>query len=315
MSVTAQDQPATSPSKQRAAFAILLVGALLIAMSPIFVRWSEVGPTMTAFWRVFLAIAPLWFLLALEQRRRPETRAAGPSNRRDIALIGLAGLFFAGDLAFWHWSIQFTSVANSTLFANLQPIFVSLGAWILFRERMTSGFYLGGGLALAGAILLLGDSMRVGGETLFGDVLGIVTAAFYGAYILTIGRLRHRFTTLTIMVWSSIATSAILLPIALASGEALFPASATGWLVLFGLAFVSHAGGQGLIAYSMAHLPAAFSSVSLLIQPVAAAVFAWVLLTESLSGLQIAGGVVVLAGIALARRASLGATARPATER
>ena len=68
------------------------------------------------------------------------------------------------------------------------------------------------------------------------------------------------------------------------------------------LAWISHCAGQGLIAYSLAHLPAAFSSVSLLFQPVMAAVFAWILLAEPLVPLQIVGGVIVLFGIYLARR-------------
>ena len=87
-------------------------------------------------------------------------------------------------------------------------------------------------------------------------------------------------------------------------GEALLPASTTGWLVLLGLAWISHCAGQGLIASSLAHLPAAFSSVSLLFQPVMAAIFAWLLLAEPLVPLQVAGALVVLAGIYLARRGS-----------
>jgi drug/metabolite transporter (DMT)-like permease len=87
----------------------------------------------------------------------------------------------------------------------------------------------------------------------------------------------------------------------------LLPAGAQGWLVLLGLAWITHAGGQGLIAYALAHLPAAFSSVGLLVQPVMAAAFAWVLLGEPLVALQVAGGAVVLAAIYLAQRGSKGA--------
>jgi drug/metabolite transporter (DMT)-like permease len=96
----------------------------------------------------------------------------------------------------------------------------------------------------------------------------------------------------------------LLLPAALASGEVFFPQTTYGWLVLIGLALISHAAGQGLIAYALAHLPAAFSSVSLLLQPVMAALFAAVLLAEPLAALQIVGGLIVLAGIYLARRGS-----------
>ena len=84
----------------------------------------------------------------------------------------------------------------------------------------------------------------------------------------------------------------------------MLPVTGAGWLKLIGIALISHACGQGLIAYALAHLPAAFSSVSLLLQPVMAGVFAWVLLGEPLVALQIAGGVVVLAGIYLARKGS-----------
>jgi drug/metabolite transporter (DMT)-like permease len=112
--------------------------------------------------------------------------------------------------------------------------------------------------------------------------------------------------TLQLMAVTSTVTAGVLLPAALASGEVLLPGGATGWLVLLGLAWVSHAAGQGLIAYALAHLPAAFSAVGLLFQPVMAAAFAWLLLGEPLVALQVAGGAVVLAGIYLARRSSRG---------
>jgi len=96
------------------------------------------------------------------------------------------------------------------------------------------------------------------------------------------------------------------LPLALLSGENLVPATTRGWLVLSGLAFVSHAAGQGLIAYALAHLPAAFGAVSLLWQPVAAALFAFLILDEPLGAWQLAGAALVLSGIATARNASLG---------
>ena len=88
------------------------------------------------------------------------------------------------------------------------------------------------------------------------------------------------------------------------SGERFLPVDMRGWLVLIALALVSHIGGQGLIAFALAHLPAAFSSVSLLLQPVLAALFAWLLLGELLGPSQALGGALVLLGILIARRES-----------
>jgi drug/metabolite transporter (DMT)-like permease len=148
-------------------------------------------------------------------------------------------------------------------------------------------------------------SLAFSSTGLVGDALGLVTAMFYAGYILAVKALRDRGeTTLHLMAVTSTITALFLLPAALVSGETLLPATAFGWWILIGLALVSHAAGQGLIAYALAHLPAAFSSASLLSQPVMAALFAWVLLSEALVPLQLAGGLIVLAGIYLARRGS-----------
>ncbi len=283
----------------RLALLALLLGACGIAFAPIFVRVSELGPATTALWRVALALPVLWLWAAAG----PARHARRP-NRREKLLLMLAGLFFAGDLAAWHLSIHWTSVANATLLANAAPIFVTLGAWLLWRERPTGRFLAGLAVALAGAALLLGDSHALGGRNLLGDGFGLLTAVFYGAYILSVRRLRDRFSTATLMAWSGLGTFLGLLPVALLSGEPLLAYTAAGWAVLTGVALVSHCFGQGLIAYALAHLPAPFTSVSLMLQPALAALLAWLLLGEAMGAVQAAGAAVILAGILLARQGS-----------
>jgi len=277
----------------------LFAGAICIALSPIWVRISEVGPTASAFWRVCLAVPLLWILFfSLKTKETKSFRA------QQVPLL-LAGIAFAGDLAFWHWSIKYTSVANSTLLANLASIFVTLAAWLLWRQRPSRMFLAGLATALLGVILLVRASLDFSSTALLGDGLGVVTAVFYAWYLLSVKGLRDRGAgTLQLMAATTTITAVILLPVALASGEALLPGNAAGWLKLLGLAWISHAAGQGLIASALAHLPAGFTSVGLLLQPVMAACFAWMLLGEPLAALQIAGGAVVLAGIYLARRSS-----------
>jgi len=281
------------------ALGALLLGATCIALSPIFVRVSEAGPTATAFWRVALAVPPLWLLHALRREAAPRAYLA------KWPLLVAAGVAFAGDLGFWHTSIKLTSVANSTLLANLASLFVTLAAWIFLGQRPTRLFLAGLVAALAGVALLVNASLEFSGTALTGDALGVVTAVFYAGYLLAVKGLRDRGErTLHVMAVTSTISAVFLFPVALASGEQMLPSSLLGWGYLLGLALVSHAAGQGLIAYALAHLRAAFSSVSLLFQPVMAALFAWVLLGEALVPLQIAGGIVVLIGIYLARRGS-----------
>jgi drug/metabolite transporter (DMT)-like permease len=297
----AADDPTGARDRTRA-FAALLAGAAMIAFAPIFVRVAETGPVASAFWRTALAVPFLWIWARASWAKSSADRAP-PSPRLPV---DLAGFFFAGDLAVWHVSILYTSVANSTLLANLAPIFVTLGAWLLFGQRVTALFLVGMTLALAGAILLVGPSFSTAssGRALVGDGLGVLTATFYGAYMLAIARARERADTASIMARSTTLCALVLLPIALAFGDAMLPQTLSGWLVLLGLALLCQTAGQSLIAYAMAHLPASFSSVSLLVQPVLAAAYAWLLLEERIAPVQALGGVVVLAGILLARRGS-----------
>lgn len=277
----------------------LLLGATCIALSPIFVRLSEIGPTATAFWRVAFAVPALWLANLLG---RQGATARYPAK---WPLLIAAGVAFAGDLGFWHTSIKLTSVANSTLLANLASIFVTLAAWLVFRQRPSRLFLAGLAAALAGVALLVQSSAQFSRTGLLGDALGVLTAIFYAAYILAVKGLRDRGeAALRLMLVSSMISAVLLLPAGLVSGEQMLPSSVRGWAILAGIALVSHAAGQGLIAYALAKLPAAFSSVSLLFQPVMAALFAWVLLAEPLVPLQVLGGIVVLAGIYLARRGS-----------
>jgi len=288
---------APAPSRvETLAFLGLLAGGCAIAFAPIFVRLSDAGPVASAFWRTALA-APLLWLWTLRADPKPAPLPIGP-------LAG-AGLFFACDLGVWHWSITYTSVANSTLLANLAPIFVTLAGWVLFRKRVTRTFLVGMVASIAGMFILVGPNFSIGGTRLAGDALGALTAIFYAGYMLTIKSARDAGTsTARLMAWSTTITAVALLPVALLSPQPMLPQGVNGWLVLAGLALVSQVLGQGLIAYAFAHLPASLSSVSLLIQPVMAALFAWALFGEAIGAAQFVGGAVVLAGIWMAKRGS-----------
>lgn len=299
-----QDQtlPAAAARADRSALVALLVGAALIGASPIFVRLSELGPMATAFYRPFLAVPALALWMAAEARSGGTVRR--PAGWADYGRLLLAGAFFAGDLAFWHLSILHTSVANATLFANFAPIFVTVGGWLLFGHRVTRLYMAGMALSLLGAAVLAGGSLTMAPGNLLGDAFGIVTATFLASYILAVSRLRAGFSAATIMTWSSAGTALVLLPVAWLAGEQLVALTLAGWVVLLGLALLSHAAGQGLIAYALAHLPAGFSSVGLLFEPVAAALLAWLVLAEAVTPWQAAGGTIILWGIAVARRGS-----------
>ncbi|VDC20415.1 DMT family transporter [Pseudogemmobacter humi] len=291
--------PPTLSGQSKPALAALILGGMVIGASPVFVRLSEVGAVPTAFWRLALALVPLFFLA-----RRPGAGGeAKPRGLRQIWLVSLPGLILGTELMAWHISLHMTSVANSTLLVNMAPVFVALYSWLILRRPPGRLFLFALVLTLLGVVVLKGGPAALGDGHLAGDAVAIFAAALYAAYLVILTRVRETFAASVIMLWSTAAAALAVLPFALADGGALLPWTLAGWLVLFGLSWLSQAGGQSLIAWALAWLPATFSSLTLLLQPVVAALLAWAVLGEALTPWQAVGGVIVLAGIWTARLA------------
>jgi drug/metabolite transporter (DMT)-like permease len=178
---------------------------------------------------------------------------------------------------------------------------VAVIAWLRWRERPTVGFMVAVGFALLGMLLIVSPKFGHGGGAFVGDALGLGAAVFFGCYILVVARLRARYGTGIVMFNSTLVFSLLLLPLALS--QKFLPDTSTGWAVLAGCAAASQVFGQGLIAYALAHLPATFSSLGLLVQILGAAICARLVLGERLSVIQIVGGIVILGAITLARSA------------
>jgi drug/metabolite transporter (DMT)-like permease len=287
----------------------LLAGAAALGSSPILVRLSDLEPTATAFYRVALA-APA-FLLFPFLSGKPESFFQHPGKGWIVVLwLITAGGFFAVDLFCLHWSLRRTSVANSTLLLNFAPVFVSLGAWLVFRERPAPRAVLSYVIAMAGMVLLVGSASG-GREKLFGDALGLAAGAAYGAYLLVVSRFRYSVPTSVVMGVTTLSCACVLLPAALAMGESLLPGTLSAWATLLALALLTHAGGQGLLVFAMKYFAAFTSSVTLLLQPVVAACGAWIILNESLGFWQILGGAIVLFGILLCHDSTTRGAGKP----
>ncbi len=223
---------------------------------------------------------------------------------RDRTLLVLCGVFFAADLVALHFSIALTVAANSILFLNAQPIYVMVAAWLLLGERVTTRFALAAGVALLGAALLVSQSLELGGGHVAGDALGVLAGVCYAGFILTARRLRAAYSSATVNAWTCLAGCPLLLLASLFAGQGIVPGSTRGWLLMIGLGVISQALGQGLIVWGLAHLQAGLSSIVLLTAPVSAAIFAWLLLAEPLTPVQIGGMLIVLLGIQLAWRST-----------
>ena len=280
------------------AFLSLFIGAALLGTSAIFVRLSETSPSVTAFYRALFALPFLYFWLLTTNKNKGSVMI----ERKHFLILILAGVFFGIDMAIWNWSIKFTSVAHATLMANTAPIFVTLISYFYLRNKIESSFFRALFLAFSGVCIVILAGSGADSSRLLGDSLGLIAALFYASYILCIKRLTANIPPAYTLFYATLFTAIFLLPVAYLESKNLAPRTNEGWVILITYALVSQALAQGLITFGISKLSAHFSSLVLLIQPVAAAIYGWLIISESINIVQIIGGGIVLIGIYLSSR-------------
>jgi drug/metabolite transporter (DMT)-like permease len=283
------------PSPRASALLVLIASACVLGFAPILVRLADAGPAAAGFWRFAFALP--WLLVMT-------ARPGGEGMGRPSRWMALAGVMLVFDLAFWHYSIAFTSVANATTLTNLTPVVVTLVGWWVFRDRPRALFLVALAAAIAGAVTMsLGADGGQGSNPPLGDAFAAVTALWYAGYFIAVKAARGRHSAGRVMLWSTAIAAPGLLIAALVLGEQVLPGSWGGWAACAGLGLM-HVVGQGGVAWALGRLPAALTAVTVLIQPVVAALLGWLIFAETLTPVQAAGGAVVLAAIVLAQWSS-----------
>lgn len=282
-------------SQRLPAYLALVGGIICISWSAIFVRWTDIPGPASAFYRMLfpaLVLAPTF----LFDRKRE------PLDWRTLGIIFFGGLFFSFDLALYNTSILRTSAANATLLGNNTPIFVGLLTWLVLRRAPARSFWLGLLLAIAGAVVILWADLKQHAQIGIGDLMALAASACFAVYLMVTEKIRGSTGTLAFLRLAMISSTLALLLMNLAMGISLrMPHGRTLWAVL-ALGLVSQLGGYLFLTYALGHLPATLTSISLLTQGPLTAAMAAVLLGEPVNASQIFGGILVLAGVALAHR-------------
>lgn len=295
--------PATAPAFRTASwriYALLAFGIFCIAFSAILTRWAQVPGTVSAFYRVLIAVVAL----ALPFSRRVARRQVARSWHVWGLALG-AGIFFALDLALWNTSLFMTPVATATLLGNDAPIIVGLVALLVFRERLGRWYWVGLALALVGMGVIVGGDAFSRSSLGAGDLLALIAGVSYAMYLLITQRIRAHMDTLSSLWIPAVSGMLLLLIINLVAHHALWGFSGQAYLALLTLGLTSQVVGWLAINYVLGLLPASIVSPTLLGQPVLTAVLAVPLLGEALGPREIVGGIVALVGIYLVNRGAV----------
>ncbi len=281
---------------QPLAYIAILIGVLATGFSALFVRWAAAPGPVTGFYRMALAslvLAP--FALVRRDSRRSWSRLG-------IGLGILGGVALALDLALWNTAVNMTRAANATLLGNTAPLWVALGAWFLFRERLSGRFWVGLAVTLLGAAAVAGSDFLLHLQLGWGDILALAAGIFYGSYYLCTQRGREHLDPLQYVWAAGTASAVVLFVICLALRLPITGYPPQSYLAFLGAALVTQILGYVSVAYALGHLPASVVSPSMLGQPLVTAILGIPLLGEVLTAAQWLGGAAVLLGILLVNR-------------
>lgn len=296
---TDTDTETTTATPRVPPVAGLTVAVLGVSTGAILVRLSNAPSSVAAFYRVLFTTLPLLPVAVWRYRD-----AFGQISRRDVGFAVLSGLALAVHFITWFESLRWTSVAASVTLVQSQPLFVTAGAWLLLRERLTSRMILGILVAVVGMVAMSLGELRSGGvgtNPLLGNGLAVIGALGAAAYVLAGRSLRQRVALIPyVVVVYTVCAATLLIIVTTQGGTAVL----TGyppreWLLFAGLAVGPGLLGHTVINWALGHLESSVVSVSLLGEPVGATVLAAVVFMEAPTATTIASGVVVLAGIYL----------------
>lgn len=287
-------------------FLVLGIGVAIVSTASILIRFAQAdGASSAVIAAGRLAIAALLITPYALSRAGPELLRI---RQKELFLCAVSGVLLAAH--FWTWivSLEHTSVASSTALVTTNPIWVAvLSAWLL-RERPRGAQILGVGLTLFGTVLIfLANSTGSGVATapLLGNSLALFGAFAASGYLL-IGRGLRSKLSLLAYVWLTYTFAAVTLVIAaFAGGETLAGISSSAWMLIAALALGPQLLGHTSFNWALRRLSATVVAVSILGEPIGAALLAWWLLDESFVPFQLAGFVVLMAGIFVVARAEL----------
>ncbi len=277
----------------------VLVGVFAVSFSALFVRLATAPALMIATYRLlftFLLLAPYALF-----RYRAELASISWKQR---GLAAASGICLALHLVTWFISLHYTSVASSVVLVTTQPIFVVIGSWIFFRERISRIAMIGGAVALCGSVVIGAADFQIGREAFWGDLLALAAAILVSGYLLIGRRLRGGLSLPVYTFYTYGSSTVALLLTSLVTSTPFAPYPASDWLLFLALAVVCTIFGHTVFNWVLRHVQASVVSVSILGEPLGAILWASIFLREYPTVRQALGGSIIFTGLFIFTRYS-----------
>ncbi|MEK3887688.1 DMT family transporter [Bacillus sp. FSL K6-3431] len=275
-------------------YIVLTIGVLSVSTSAIFVKLSTAEAGVIAFYRMFFSV--LIMLPFLSRRYLYELRTI---TKKDWLFTIIAGIFLAFHFILWFESLNYTSVASSTVLVTLQPLFAFIGTFIFFKEKFSAKAVICAIVAVVGSVVISWGDFRISGMALYGDFLALIACALITAYLLFGQTVRQRLSLIVYTFLVYLISSIVLFLYVIVMGDTLFPYPSSDWIYFLLLAIVPTLFGHTLFNWSVKWLSTSTISMAILFEPVGAALLAFYILDENILGTQIIGGLIIIISVSL----------------
>lgn len=270
----------------------------MLSFSSVFVELANVGPTVSAFYRL---ICGGLILLAISFWRNDKLLA----DKRVFAIMVLSAVFFAVDLFLWHRSILIVGPGLATILGNCQVFFVALIAVLFLGEKLNWRIVTSIPIAVAGLFLIVGLDWDVAtDEFKWGIWLGIFTAMAYAGYFITLGHSRkigrNKISAFgTVGIISLVAGVLLGITILVQDQESfVIPDQQTLWS-LVGLAVMVQVIGWATITTGLSEINISIAALLLLLQPAMAFMWDMLFFDRPTTGIELVGAGITLTAIYL----------------
>ena len=273
-------------------YVAIAIGVISVSLSAIFVKLSSAESAVIAFYRMLFSVlimSPVFLL-----KYKSELKLL---QKRDWIFSIVAGVFLAFHFILWFESLNYTSVASSTVLVTLQPIFAFVGTYLFFKEKVAFQSIVAVIVAISGSLLISWGDFRVSGAALYGDGLALIACAFITGYLLFGQDVRKRLSLMTYtMVVYSVSTITLFFYVVF-TGQSFGPYETIDWFWFLMLAIVPNLLGHTLFNWSLKWVSTNTISIAILFEPVGAAILAFFIFNEKLILSQVIGGIIVILGI------------------
>lgn len=277
----------------------IIIAVASLASIGIFIHKSDISPVTTGFYRCLFSL-PMLVLLNIFNKTSLIVHNLKINKTKIIIITIIGGIGLALDMIVFNLSFKYTTMAETNLIVNLTPLLIFPITIFYFKERASFWMIIPFLLALLGLYGLVFSSINNQEFHIKGDLMALLAAIFYAIFVIATKVVADSGVNMNkYMIWITICCLILLFLFGIINNDTWLPYSFLGWVDLFLLAIISQIFGQLFLAQAIKKVPLQMSSVLLLLQPIFAAIYGFILFNEKLSIIQIIGAITVIFAVYL----------------